>query len=295
MSRFLKGYEWRGVYRSGDQDLLNDFYIPALARACTYDRAVGFFSARVLSAALKGLVPFLKHQGQIRLVIGHPLSPQEYAAVTSGACNGWVKQKVLELIESVVSSDAEISRFDNHAACLLAYLATEGHIDIRFAFRLQGMYHEKIGIMRDQAGDAVVFCGSANETVFGLEEGYNAESITVYRSWETSIFESYALPFVEGFERLWAGGQLNTKTVSLDSEVYEKIASLAPTSNLNELEAFELSEDERYHLFITEERSKPLPELPTKFNGRGFFNKKTTRTLLCWLGRNLSPTVTEAF
>ncbi|MFT6007282.1 MAG: hypothetical protein ACI9TB_000505, partial [Parasphingorhabdus sp.] len=39
------------MYRSDEDNILEDFYFPALATAKQYDRAVGFFSASTLSYA----------------------------------------------------------------------------------------------------------------------------------------------------------------------------------------------------------------------------------------------------
>ena len=45
-------------YSTEDSSLLDDFYIPTLKSAVSYDRAVGYFSAGMLSYALQGLVGF---------------------------------------------------------------------------------------------------------------------------------------------------------------------------------------------------------------------------------------------
>ena len=43
------------TYRTGSQNLLDDFYIPTLKSASSYDRAVGFFSSSLLTHALQGV------------------------------------------------------------------------------------------------------------------------------------------------------------------------------------------------------------------------------------------------
>ena len=50
----LKDLNIKEVYNSEDDNILEDFYIPVLQNAVSYDRAVGYFDAKVLtSAALK--------------------------------------------------------------------------------------------------------------------------------------------------------------------------------------------------------------------------------------------------
>ncbi|MGB2172622.1 MAG: hypothetical protein ACPHYD_01485, partial [Porticoccaceae bacterium] len=59
-------------YRSGEDNLLDDFYLPVLKTAHNYDRAVGFFSSSLLVYALQGISSIIKSKGKIRLIIGHP-------------------------------------------------------------------------------------------------------------------------------------------------------------------------------------------------------------------------------
>jgi len=78
----------------------------------------------------------------------------------------------------------------------------------------------------------LVFQGSANETNYAMDENYNAESISVYLSWDEEIFKSYR-PFIEGFEELWEGRQINTLTVDVPSSIYDKISSKFPVIDNN--------------------------------------------------------------
>lgn len=266
----FRSHDWRPVYRTGDQDLLNDFYVPALSRAIKYDRAVGYFSSKVLTSSLRGLAPFLESNGKIRLVIGHPLTPEEFEEIRREHGGFNPQQKIMELIDSLTALDKENRSSHDHAATLLGCLVRSGHMDIRFAFRLNGMYHEKIGILKDAVDDSLVFCGSANETVYGLDAGYNAESLTVYKSWEQQTFASYATDFMNGFERLWAGEQPNTKTIQLDSEVYQKLAQLAKGVRPCDLIDFERDVIAREELFFIGGPRAALPEIPAQLNGQDF-------------------------
>ena len=55
-------------YDSGYDDILWDFYIPALSEANQYDRIAGFFSSSSLALAARGMQQFLEHGGTMRLV-----------------------------------------------------------------------------------------------------------------------------------------------------------------------------------------------------------------------------------
>src|SRR6266478_2066507 len=58
----------RQDYRSGEHNLLTDFYIPCLKQSRTYYRAVGFFCSTALAVAARGLAHFIKNSGEMFLV-----------------------------------------------------------------------------------------------------------------------------------------------------------------------------------------------------------------------------------
>ena len=73
----LQDLKFKGVYRSETDNLFEDFYLPALKEATSYDRAVGFFSAAMLSYAAQGLSALLEKGGRMRLVFGGDIEPDE--------------------------------------------------------------------------------------------------------------------------------------------------------------------------------------------------------------------------
>src|SRR5205085_2566666 len=72
------------------------------------------------------------------------------------------------------------------AATLLASLVARGTLEIQIAFRpgRQGIFHDKVGIFADSAGDRVSFGGSANESWSAWSPGGNHESFHAFSSWE---------------------------------------------------------------------------------------------------------------
>ena len=54
-------------YRTPDK-IVQDFYIPLLSRAKSYDRAVGFFSSSVLIELSRGLINLVNNGGKMRLI-----------------------------------------------------------------------------------------------------------------------------------------------------------------------------------------------------------------------------------
>ncbi|BDY29781.1 DEAD/DEAH box helicase family protein [Mycolicibacterium mageritense] len=167
-------------YRSGSENLVSDFYVPCLANATNYDRAVGYFTSTSLAAAAKGLRSFIERPNtRMRLIASPALTPEDADAISAGYdMREVVERAVLRELESP-APDAVSQRLK-----LLTWLIAHGRLEIKLAVvtrnRDVGIYHEKLGIF-DDGECSVVFTGSSNESASGLLA--NFESIEVFRSW----------------------------------------------------------------------------------------------------------------
>jgi superfamily II DNA or RNA helicase len=253
------------VCSSDLQNLLEEFYKPLFADALSYDRAVGFFSAEALSANLKGISSLVQNGGRMRLIIGHPLDDDEFYAVKTGYGLREFYSFYEKELESFISnqSNLKINRL-----VFLSQLIAANKLEIKFALRRRGMYHEKIGIVTDANQDTLVFQGSANETEYALNSGFNAESIMTFCSWKKEIFQDYGTPCVEGFENLWTGNQLNTITIDVPSEFYEKIAAATHNDKIL-IKNIDALESEYYDEFFSKQEIN-VPEIPRVLNGKKF-------------------------
>ena len=196
----LRELKFKAVYRTETDSLLDDFYIPALSQSVRYDRAVGFFSTAMLSYAAQGVAAFAQNGGKMRLIFGGEIEGSEMAAIEAGYNLRTVSDRIGQQYVNVIEDIADALAYRRLEA--LAWLVATGTLEIKVALKSKGMYHEKIGILYDSLDDRVVFQGSANETAYALVPDFNFESINVFQSWRTE-HEEYALPYVEGFERLW--------------------------------------------------------------------------------------------
>ena len=196
----LRELNLKAVYRSESDNILKEFYIPALSTSVKYDRAVGFFSASMLSYAAQGLSAFINNGGQMRLIIGGALEPEDEQAMREGyELRILVEKFGQHIIHTIENTNDSIfyRRME-----LLSWLVASGSLEIKIAFRKKGMYHEKIGILTDAEGDKVVFQGAANETASALLPDYNFESINVFQCWRNE-FQDHFMPYIVGFEKLW--------------------------------------------------------------------------------------------
>ena len=220
----LRELNYKGVYKSDLDNILEDLYFPALSVANSYDRAVGFFSASAISYAAQALSTFVKHGGMIRLILGAFSNAQDLEAVKQGYKEKEISKKIgdelLALINNV-SDELFQNRFDT-----LSWLVAHGRLDVKIALREHGMYHDKVGIITDAAGDRVVFAGSANETTHALLPTHNYESLNVFRTWLPEQAEFFD-PHIDSFERLWQNESRSTTVIDIPTAVREKLFATA--------------------------------------------------------------------
>ncbi|CAH2402996.1 DEAD/DEAH box helicase family protein [Mesorhizobium escarrei] len=213
----------KGVYKSDEDNILEDFYMPALTVARSYDRAVGFFSAATLSYAAQAISTFVRHEGRMRLILGAFADTEDIEAVSKGLEARELSERIgQEFLKEVGRVDDALFR-DRFEA--LAWLVAKGRLDVKIALRPKGMYHDKIGIISDANGDSVVFSGSANESLHALLPTHNYESIDVFPSWRPEL-ETYHRPHRESFERLWANRSRNTAVLDIPTAIRERLLAV---------------------------------------------------------------------
>jgi superfamily II DNA or RNA helicase len=253
----FKEIQWNYTYSTEDDDILADFYIPLISRSVTYDRAVGYFSAGILNYIGVGLERFIKSDGKMRLIIGEPLSEEEYIAVLSGE-----KIKVNQLEEQLTNLLLERK---SNSLKTLCYLVASGKLEIKFALRKRGMFHQKIGIAKDIASNVIVFEGSANETPSAYSDDVNSEQVSLYPSW-TSAYESHGKKYQTNFENLWNNSRVNTKVIPVTSSFYKKVKDkIALESLYKEIGEFERTTDNSPNLVFSYTFDKGVHEPPQKY------------------------------
>lgn len=175
----LKDLDIHFCYRSDKDDLVRDFFVPTLKLAVEYKRAVGFFSSSALKSLSRGLEGLLFNGGSMKIIASPQLSEDDAKAIDAGykqresACVSMCSQIVAKLDWSI---ELEV----------LSWLIATNRLNIKLALRSNtarpGIYHEKLGIIKDTNGDFVTFSGSANESVSAHE--YNFESLDIDKSWD---------------------------------------------------------------------------------------------------------------
>lgn len=223
----------RSHYRSGNDDLSDDFFQPCMARCDAYSRAVGFFASSSLVTWASALPRFVSHPHiNIRLLIAPRLTQEDREALRKtrdADQRGRLLQDVGDrVVEYALDFAEDPSRSELRLKLLFWLIATE-RLRLKFAFPhhtdAPGMYHEKIGVFEFPWGDRVAFTGSANETRSG--HSFNYESVDVYRSWVEGD-EQRVEQKVSQFKEAWDGKARGMTTLPPSEAVLEKVGTLAP-------------------------------------------------------------------
>ena len=144
----LKEYDWKIRYRSDNDNLLKEFYIPALERSILYQRAAGYFSTGSLVAAAKGIVRLIHNGGKMQLVVSPNFSEEDIKAIQEG----YIKRE--EIISKVLERDFQVSEDDllKQRIEAISWMIAKEDLDFKVALPVRdgkvtsGIYHEKMGI-----------------------------------------------------------------------------------------------------------------------------------------------------
>ena len=181
----LSDRTWKLKYTPDDGDLVKLFYVPALEDAERYDRLTGYFNARALTLAARGIEGLVRNGGRMRLVVGCTLEPPEIETIEKGE---QLRDLVERRLTSISLDPPDPASAD--ALELLAWMVSRGFLDVKVAvpcdannkpIPVDGIFHEKSGIIEDRGGGKIAWTGSLNETAAGWR--HNWESISVYTSW----------------------------------------------------------------------------------------------------------------
>lgn len=212
-------------YETGVDDLVESFYEPCLSMAASYDRIAGFFTSSSLAIAARGMSGFIANGGTMRLICSPVLSRQDVEVLKQTADPSSFFDIDLDNIEDEFLS--------NHVKAL-GWLLQQNRLEIRLAaltgedgtletsedLLQNGLFHQKVGIMKDMEGNEISFSGSVNETATAWTR--NVEEFKVFRAWkEDEYFEKDK----QRFEEMWNGSRKNLKIFSIPDAVIAKLIS----------------------------------------------------------------------
>ena len=228
----LCDHTWNLKYTPDDGDLVKLFYVPALEDAERYDRLTGYFNARALTLAARGIEGLVRNGGRMRLVVGCTLEPPEIEAIEKG-------ERLRDLVAHHLASHplTPPASAASDALELLSWMIAHGHLDVKVAvpcdahkkpIPADGIFHEKAGIIEDRGGDRIAWNGSLNETAAGWR--HNWESINVYTSWGP---EPRRVDDEEAnFARIWANKAQRVIVLDVPDAVRQDLMRFMPSNDM---------------------------------------------------------------
>lgn len=212
-------------YETGRDDPVNEFYVPLLTEAVSYDRIAGFFTSASLAIAARGIAGLIRNHGTMRIIACPRLDEKDVAVIKSVVeyPDEYISKQLLKDLEHIEDD------FQHDHLRALGWMLANGYLEMRIALvkkkdgetiDYESLFHQKIGIMKDRDGNRLSFSGSINETASGWLA--NIEEFKVFRSWELGQ-DSYLDADAKRFDEFWNGLRPNVAIKTLPKAVYEKL------------------------------------------------------------------------
>ena len=221
----LKNVDIKFKYDSDKDDLVNDFYIPVLSNSVEYYRMSGYFSSSSLAISARGIADFILNGGKMKLLCNAQLTKEDYEIIEK------THQDSVEYVQRMFIDDLhniEDEFVKNHVKAL-GWMLANGFLEIKIAIPKdkKGIFHSKVGILKDNENNFISFSGSDNETAAGWL--YNIEEFKVFKSWDSGE-EKYVSSDLDTFFDYWDGITERTNVIDLPSAVREELIDFAPVS-----------------------------------------------------------------
>lgn len=177
----LKDINIKGSYTGKGTTILNNFLIPALNSAVTYDRITGYFTIDSLLSIANGVDSLRRKRGKMRLIVGVHSIPEDILEAT---INIETLKNEIQTIQHEIEHDIKslTEELEKQRIATIAWLIDSHLFTIKAAaVKGDGIFHPKTIIIKDSDNNEVAAVGSSNETRNGL--GGNFEQLMVATSW----------------------------------------------------------------------------------------------------------------
>lgn len=204
----------------GEQNISEAFLNPVLRHTKEYKRSVGFFSSSVLETLLDGVMGLVGNNGHIQLIASPELSDEDVCVIEQA-----YNDKANAVVNILSEKFSQQIEFLNETRLKLLYeLIIKGYLDIKIAVTDDmGIYHDKLGVLKDGFGNGIAFYGSSNETYSGYRQNY--EKIRVAKSWESG-FEQIVKEEEAEFDALWNGNNEYVKVYEFNEVATKSIVKV---------------------------------------------------------------------
>ncbi len=220
------------TWNSSRDDIINEFYKPALRHCELYQRLSGYFSSSSFVNVANEILEFIKSDGRIQLITSPKLSETDKKIMEQSVHNAEELLSTIFLDDLKNDPDELKLEFSKLMAYMLTnYINGKPQLEIKIAKPSTGpgIFHQKIGILKYKNGKKIAFAGSINETGLGWHE--NIENFTVFRSWGDDTHRQGIIDNQKEFNDLWDHGNDEVDVFDLPIAVKKHLLKIRPESN----------------------------------------------------------------
>jgi len=175
-------------YRSDKNDVVSEFFFPCLSRCIEYDRCVDFLSIRGLAGIAMGFDNFTTGKARLRMITGNRFKISDLNILTK-----LFNEKYTKRFDGKLIRDNKIQKLQD--------FINNGQIELKIAIpnseEISNLFSERIGIFKDENGEAVAFTGTSSSLSTHIRD---FESVDVFTSWSD---KSRVERKIKDFEDLW--------------------------------------------------------------------------------------------
>jgi len=223
-------------YNKAIDNIAEEFYIPCMSASIEFDRITGYFGSTIYIIAWKAIKSFVARNGKIRIICSPYIDNSDVNAIDEGYKARLKEDQKQRLVQEI--NDLFNSPYLSRPSRALAGLIAMGVVDIKLALApgkvtpdISRLFHDKVGIFRDNQGNYVGFRGSMNETYKGLSSDGNIESIDVFPSWMDDRDKQRADKSASYFNQLWNNKVNGIDVYPLPDNIHSIISAMNDSEN----------------------------------------------------------------
>jgi superfamily II DNA or RNA helicase len=259
----LKTLDLKKAYSSDSDDFLNEFYIPTLQASIEYNRLAGFFSSKSLAIAARGILGLIKNKGNMKLIMSPIISKTDLDIILKIENHEkYIENQMLKELDKIEDE------FVRDHIFALGWMLANNKLEIKVAIayddknkpldfedlQQSGLFHQKVGILKDSNENTISFSGSVNETAVGWLG--NVEEFKVFRSWDSSEKE-YVNADISKFNRFWNNQSKKVTVMDIPFAVKEKLIKIAP-NDIDEINLAKWNKNESKKIKLFEHQEKAI-------------------------------------
>lgn len=223
-------------YETGTADPINNFYIPVLKEANSYDRIAGYFSSTSLAISARGIKGLIKNGGKMRIIASPHLSHKDLEIIknTNDTSINYIEKNFLDTLENIEDE------FQKDHLNALGWMLSNNLLEIKLAFVIDGfenindsaLFHQKVGLLKDTLGNYISFSGSINETAAGWLN--NIEEFKVFKSWIDGQKQYLEKDQIK-FNQFWNSERANVRVISVSDAIKDKLVEMGKQFEFEDL------------------------------------------------------------